>query len=46
MVNDTLDDLKRKSASKKTVEVLKVINPNTPKFYITPKMHKENLTLC
>ena len=43
MVNDTLDRFKNESLlSKKTAEGLKVINPKTPKFYITPKIHKEN----
>ena len=43
MVNDTLDRFKNENLlSKKTAQGLKVINPKTPKFYITPKIHKEN----
>ena len=43
MVNDTLDRFKNENLlSKKTVEGLKVINPKTPKFFITPKIHREN----
>ena len=43
MVNDTLDRLKNENLlSKKTAEGLKVIYPKTPKFYITPKIQKEN----
>ena len=42
-VNDTTDQFKkRKSLQKKTTEVLKLINSKTPKFYIAPKIHKEN----
>ena len=38
-----LTDLKAKIYSaKKTAEGLKIIYPKTPKFYITPKVHKEN----
>ena len=38
-----LTDLKAKICSaKKTAEGLKIIYPKTPKFYITPKVHKEN----
>ena len=43
MVNDSLDRFKNENLlSKKTAEGLKVINPKTPKFYITPIIHKEN----
>ena len=43
MVNDTLDRFKNENLlSKKTAEGIKAINPKTPKFYITPKIHKEN----
>ena len=43
MVNDTLDRFKNENLlSKTTAEGLKVINPKTPKFYITPKIHKGN----
>ena len=43
MMSDTLDQFKNENLlSKKTAEGLKVINPNTLKFYITPKIHKEN----
>ena len=43
IVNDTLDRFKNENLlSKKTAEGLKVINPKTPKFCITPKIHKEN----
>ena len=43
MVNDTLDQFKNDNLlSKKTAEGLKIINPRIPKFYITPKTHKEN----
>lgn len=41
--NDTLDQFKNKKIlSKTTAEELKVINPKTSKFYITPKIHKKN----
>lgn len=40
--NDTLDQFKNKKIlSKTTAEELKVINPKTSKFYITPKIHKK-----
>ena len=43
MVNNTLGRFKNENLfSKKTAEGLKVINSKTPKFYITPKIHKEN----
>ena len=43
IVNDILDQYKNENLlSKQTAEGLKVINPKTPKFYIIPKMHKEN----
>ena len=42
MVNNILDRFKNEDLlSKKTAKGLKVINPKTPKFYITPKIHKE-----
>ena len=42
-MNDALDQFKNENLlSKRTAEGLKVINPKTPKFYITPKIHKEN----
>ena len=42
-MNDTIDRLKNKNLlSKITAEGLKIINPKTQKFYITPKIHKEN----
>ena len=38
-----LTNLKTKIFSpKKTAEGLKVINPKTPKLFITPKIYKEN----
>ena len=41
--NDTLDQFKNKKIlSKTTAEELKLINPKTSKFYITPKIHKKN----
>ena len=43
MVNDTFDRFKNENLlSKKTAKGLNVINPKTPKVYITPKIHKEN----
>ena len=43
MVNDTLDRFKNENLlSKKTAEGLKIIKPKTLKFYIGPKIHKEN----
>ena len=43
MVNDTLDRFKSENLlSTKAAEGLKLINPKTPKFYIIPKIHKEN----
>ena len=42
-VNDTLGWFKNENLlSKKTAKGLQVININTPKFYIAPKIHKEN----
>ena len=41
MVSDTIY-LKMKIYSLKNAEEVKVINPKTPKFPITPKLHKEN----
>ena len=43
MVNDTLDRFKNENLlSKKTAGRLKVINPKSPKFCITPKIRKIN----
>ena len=43
MVNDTLDRFKNENLlSKKTAEGLKIINPKTPKFFTTPKIHRES----
>ena len=43
MVNGTLDRFKNENLlSKKSAEGLKVINSKTEKFYLTPKIHKEN----
>ena len=43
MVNDALDRFKNENLfSKKTADGLKIIDPKTPKFYITPKIHNEN----
>ena len=43
MANDTLDRFKNENLhSNETAEGLEVINPKTPKFYITPKIHKQN----
>ena len=42
LVNDTPDQFKNKKILSKTItEELKVINPKTSKFYITPKIHKK-----
>ena len=42
MVNDTLDQFKNENLiSRKAAERLKAINPETPKFYITPKILKD-----
>ena len=43
MVNDTIDRFKKENLlSKKLADGLKSVNPKTPKFYISPKIHKEN----
>ena len=43
MVNDKLDRFKNENLfCKTTPERLKVRNPKTQKFYITPKIHEEN----
>ena len=43
MVNDKLDRFKNENLFCKTTPVrLKVRNPKTQKFYITPKIHEEN----
>ena len=43
MVNDTLGRFKNENLlSIKTAEWLKISNPKTPKFYITPKIDKWN----
>ena len=43
MVNESLDRFKNENLlSKKTAKGMKVINPKTTKFYITPKIHKGN----
>ena len=36
LVNDTIDKFKNLAYG------LKSVNPKTPKFYISPKIHKEN----
>ena len=43
LANNTIDRFKKENLlSKKLAEGLKSINPKPPKFYISPKMHKEN----
>ena len=43
MVNDILDRFKNENLfSKNTAEELNVINPKTPKLFVTPNIHKEN----
>ena len=43
MVNETIERFKNeKLLPKKTADGLKVSNPKTPKFYISPKIHKPN----
>ena len=37
-----LTSLKENLLSKKLANGLKSVNPKTPKFYISPKIHKEN----
>ena len=42
IVKNTLDQIKNENLlSKKPAEGLQKVNPKTPKFYITPKIHKE-----
>ena len=43
MVNETIERFKNeKLLPKKTADGLKVSTPKTPKFYISPKIHKPN----
>ena len=43
MVNNTTEiSKKRISLVKKTAQGLKILNPKTPNFYITPKIHKKS----
>ena len=43
LVNDTIDRFKKENLlSKKLDDGLKAVNPKTPNFYISPKIHKEN----
>ena len=43
MVNETVERFKNeKLLPKKTADGLKVSNPKTPKFYISPKIHEPN----
>ena len=43
MANQTIERFKNeKLLPKKTVDGLKISNPKTPKFYISPKIHKPN----
>ena len=43
LVNDIIDRFKKENLlSKKLADGLKSVNPKTPKFYISPKIHKEN----
>ena len=43
MANQTVERFKNeKLLPKKTVDGLKISNPKTPKFYISPKIHKPN----
>ena len=43
LVNDTIDRFEKESQlSKKLADGLKSANPKTPKFYISPKIYKEN----
>lgn len=42
-MNDATDQFKDENLlSEKTIELLQIINLKTPKFYNTPKIHKEN----
>ena len=47
-VNDTIDRFIRENLlSKKLVDGVKSVNPKTPKFYLSPKIHKEkNSIIC
>ena len=43
MVNQTIERFKNgKLLPQKTADGLKVTNPKTPKFYISPEIHKPN----
>ena len=43
LVNDTIDRFKKENQlSKKLADGLRSANPKTPKFYISPKIYKEN----
>ena len=43
LVNNTIDRFKKENLlSKKLADGLKSVNPKAPKFYISPKTHKEN----
>ena len=43
LVNDSIDRFKKENLiSNKLADGLKSVNPKTPKFYISPKIHKEN----
>ena len=43
MVNQTLERFKNeKLVPRKTADGLKISNPKTQKFYMTPKIHKPN----
>ena len=43
LVNDTIDRFKKENLfSKILADGLKSVNPKPPKFYISPKIHKEN----
>ena len=43
LVNDTIDRFKKENLlSKKLPDGLKSVNQKSPKFYISPKIHKES----
>ena len=43
LVNNSIDRFKKENLiSNKLADGLKSVNPKTPKFYISPKIHKEN----
>ena len=44
MVNNTTERFQKEKSltEKKTAEGLKILNPETPKYHITPKIQKEN----